>query len=137
MNLKHVQLATGLLLNEQGDVLFLQRSPNSKHWPLEWQFPEGKIEPNESSEQAVAREVREETGITVRKVDFLGQREVQMEWKYENVLAHRDVFRVEWEGTIRLSEEHCQYTWINLAKPHISYYKGTLEIIELLSSRNQ
>lgn len=133
--MKPVYLATGLLQNEKGEVLFLQRSSTSIHWPLEWQFPEGKIEAGESAEEAVRREIKEETGLNVHKRTFLGKRIVRMTWKDEDVLAHRDVFLVEWSGTPVLSEEHRAYQWVNVKHPQITYYKGTLEILELLPSR--
>ncbi len=130
-------LATGLLLNERGKVLFLLRSPTSTHWPGEWQFPEGKIEKGETSEDAVKREIKEETNLNVHKITFLGKRSVQMTWKDEVVLAHRDVFLVDWSGSVTLSGEHSQYKWVDLKQPEINYYKGTKEILELLPSRIQ
>ena len=39
---------------------------------LQWSLPKGHIEPGESAEQAAAREVREETGITAAVLGELG-----------------------------------------------------------------
>ena len=46
------------------EVLIAQRPPGS--WQAgKWEFPGGKVEPGESAEAAVHRELREEIGITV------------------------------------------------------------------------
>jgi 8-oxo-dGTP diphosphatase len=46
------------------EVLIAQRPPGS--WQAgRWEFPGGKVEPGESAEAAVHRELREEIGITV------------------------------------------------------------------------
>ena len=45
-------------------VMLCQRRPGA-HNALKWEFPGGKIEPGESPEEALARELREELGIEV------------------------------------------------------------------------
>ena len=46
-------------------VMICQRKPEA-HNGLKWEFPGGKLEPGESPEQALARELREELGIEAR-----------------------------------------------------------------------
>jgi len=52
------------ILIDQGRVLLAQR-PEGKHLALKWEFPGGKVEPDESPEQALIRELQEELGCTV------------------------------------------------------------------------
>lgn len=52
------------LTDAQGRVLIAQRPFDKEHGGL-WEFPGGKIEPGESPEAALVRELREELGATV------------------------------------------------------------------------
>lgn len=54
-------VAAGLLLRGH-TVLICQRRPDQP-MALQWEFPGGKIEPGESAEQALRRELMEELGI--------------------------------------------------------------------------
>ncbi len=59
-----VDAAVGILLKPDGTVLMAQR-PASKVYAGYWEFPGGKIEPDETPSQALVRELHEELGITV------------------------------------------------------------------------
>jgi 8-oxo-dGTP diphosphatase len=50
------------ILQRDGNILIGQRMPEQSH-PLKWEFPGGKVEPGESPEEALARELEEELGI--------------------------------------------------------------------------
>ncbi|WP_404333541.1 (deoxy)nucleoside triphosphate pyrophosphohydrolase [Sphingomonas sp. MMS12-HWE2-04] len=52
------------LIDPEGRVL-VQKRPEGKPMPGLWEFPGGKIEAGESPEAALARELREELGITL------------------------------------------------------------------------
>ena len=50
---------------ERGGRVLLARRPAHKHLALKWEFPGGKIEPGETAEVALLREIREELGCLV------------------------------------------------------------------------
>ena len=52
------------LIDAEGRVLIAQRPRGKEHEGL-WEFPGGKVEPGESPEAALVRELREELGVTV------------------------------------------------------------------------
>lgn len=52
------------IIERDGNVLAAQRSA-AMTLPLKWEFPGGKIETDESPQECLIREIREELGITV------------------------------------------------------------------------
>lgn len=48
------------------------RSENAKYFPLHWDFPGGKLEPDEEPFEGIAREVKEETNLDVKPVEIIG-----------------------------------------------------------------
>ena len=59
-----VNAVTGVL--HYGNRLFVQKRPPSGVWGNLWEFPGGRVEADESPEQASVREFMEETGFAVR-----------------------------------------------------------------------
>jgi putative (di)nucleoside polyphosphate hydrolase len=61
-----------------------------------WQFPQGGIKPGETPEQAMYRELQEETGLLPQHVKILGR---TLDWLHYNVPTHW--VKREWRGTYR------------------------------------
>jgi 8-oxo-dGTP diphosphatase len=61
-----VRVAAAVILRADGDVLLAQRPPG-KPYAGYWEFPGGKLERGESPAGALARELHEELGLTVRR----------------------------------------------------------------------
>jgi len=61
-----VEAAVGIIQHMDGLVLLAER-PVGKPWSGYWEFPGGKVEANETPEQALKRELHEELGITVNE----------------------------------------------------------------------
>ena len=59
-----VHVVAGVIRDEGGRILVARRHDDSHQGGL-WEFPGGKVEPGESLQVALARELREELGIEV------------------------------------------------------------------------
>ena len=62
-----VDVAVGVLIDSDGRFLLTSRPPG-KVYDGFWEFPGGKLEPGESVDQALRRELHEELGITIHAV---------------------------------------------------------------------
>lgn len=59
-----IPVVAAALIDVQGQMLLHRRAPG-KHHALLWEYPGGKVEPGESAEQAVLREISEELGVAL------------------------------------------------------------------------
>jgi 8-oxo-dGTP diphosphatase len=59
-----VHVAVGVVCDAQDRILIAQRPPHVHQGGL-WEFPGGKVEPGESVQQALARELAEELAIAI------------------------------------------------------------------------
>ena len=50
---------------KDGDKILLCQRPKGKRHELLWEFPGGKIEPNETEEDCIIREIQEELDVTL------------------------------------------------------------------------
>jgi len=67
--MKTLHVVVGLLFNKNNDVLIALRPPHVVQ-PGVWEFPGGKVEENESLENALIREYHEEIGIEITHTEF-------------------------------------------------------------------
>jgi 8-oxo-dGTP diphosphatase len=59
----HIQVACSII--ERDGLVLAARRGASKSLPLKWEFPGGKIDPGESAEECVKRELLEEMGVLI------------------------------------------------------------------------
>ena len=58
------------MIFDHGKLLITQRRPDD-HLPNLWEFPGGKVEPGETFQSCLVREIREELGIEISVCDLL------------------------------------------------------------------
>lgn len=66
----HKLIGVAVIWNDQGQVLIDRRKPEGLLGGL-WEFPGGKVEPGESFEDCIQREIKEELGIEIRVGEYL------------------------------------------------------------------
>ena len=62
--MKRIQVAVGVIINADNQILIAKRHAHL-HQGGKWEFPGGKIELGETTEQALIRELREEVDLQV------------------------------------------------------------------------
>jgi 8-oxo-dGTP diphosphatase len=85
----------GAMIERDGRYLITQRPPTAT-LPLLWEFPGGRVEPGETDEEALARELREEMDIGV----VVGPRVIHVENAYEKYDIDFCVYRCGLESTV-------------------------------------
>jgi 8-oxo-dGTP diphosphatase len=98
-----------LLTNEEGKILILKRSTDSKTNPGKWELPGGKVDQGESFDQALIREVLEETQLEISLDHVVGVSEQNLHLiRAVHIIMSGKII----EGNLTLSNEHEGYAWV-------------------------
>ena len=111
-------IVVGVLRNERGEYLLCRMPPDRGVFPGEWGLPGGGLEPGETLEQALRREIREELSLELRDVTPLFFSEATHPKLFSDG-SRRDVHmifllfecRAE-RGEIHLSAEFDRSAWV-------------------------
>jgi len=107
--MKRIHVAAAAISDTHGRVLITQR-PAHVHQGGLWEFPGGKLEQGESTEQALERELLEELGIKVGAARPL----IQVRHDYPDKSVLLDVWRVEHYAGIPEGREGQPLEWVAL-----------------------
>jgi len=103
--MKMILAASGIILKDK-KILLVKRSKKSMLYPETWVCPGGRGNPNETPEQIVVREVKEEVNLDFQPTQLLKK----------TVHKERELFRFlgTWSGKIKIQkEELTQYGWFS------------------------
>ncbi len=103
-------LAVRVLLTDQdGKILILKRSTDSKTNPGKWELPGGKVNQDESFDHALIREVYEETNLKITLEHVVGASEQNLHIiRAVHIIMSGKII----EGELNLSSEHEGYAWV-------------------------
>ena len=108
-----VLVSAAVLIDPDQNILVSER-PLTKSWAGYWEFPGGKIELDETPEQALIRELHEELGITVQPHHLTPLTFVSFDYAKFHLLMPLYAVR-EWQGLVR-SKENQALQWVSLEK---------------------
>lgn len=108
---------TAAIICKEGKFLVCQR-PKGKNCELLWEFPGGKIEPGETGEQCIVREIQEELGVTLRVLQKL----TDVVYEYPDRTVHLHFYIAQIESGELIRKEHNAFAWITKADiPHYQF----------------
>jgi 8-oxo-dGTP diphosphatase len=116
-----------LLCNKEGRLLLLRK--NATHEAPYWDLPGGRVQKNESVEEALKREVYEETGLQnmTQIIPFfmtLTSSRIRLPAGDVGLIFKVYLCQIEDDCPIQLSNEHTHYEWVDPA-----------QAVELLASK--
>ena len=92
-----IHVVAGVIEDARGRILLARRTEGRDLAGL-WEFPGGKVDPGETAEQALVRELREELGIEAT----VGEALIRVPQQYPHKRLMLDVRRIAaWEGALK------------------------------------
>ena len=124
--MKTIQVVAAIIV-EKGRLFATQRGYGD--FKDYWEFPGGKIEPGETPEEALRREIHEELGVSVEVGDLL----TTVEYDYPQFHLSLRCFSCRIiDGQVQL-KEHEDAVWIELDRlEDLNWLPADLQILPLL-----
>lgn len=120
-------VAKVVLIDQKNRTLFLKRSDYVLKYAGDWDLPGGHLKENESIISGLAREVEEETGLTVAEPKFLS--------KIDNL----NFFYAMYDSQeLQLSHEHTEYRFFEKKEldPKERFQRVALAALEVIENAN-
>ena len=133
MDKKIIQgVAVGAIIVKNNTALILQRHKNEKTYLEMWELPSGKKELLEAAEEAVVREVKEETGLDVimEGASSVFNYQIEKENEIRDVTQVNFLTKLNGAEDVVLSKEHQAFAWIG--KDDIGKYSLSKETKEAI-----
>ena len=100
---------TCAIIRDNSNRLLLMQHGVSGHHPWKWEFPGGKVEPKESDEECVIREIKEELMMNITVCDSLPE----VPYDYGFVQINLVPFLCDTSDNEPVLTEHAAYEWVD------------------------
>ncbi|MCX6138613.1 MAG: (deoxy)nucleoside triphosphate pyrophosphohydrolase [Ignavibacteriales bacterium] len=129
MKEQQISVVAGLII-EDGKILVCQRKQTARY-PLQWEFPGGKLESGETIAECLRRELREELGIDA----LIGKEFHHHAWTYpDSGTFSVHYYFVDSYAGAPVNNVFEQIRWVPIADlPAIDMLEGNREVIILLT----
>ena len=107
MNKKTIEVVAAVI--EKDGKYFIAKRPNRGELALKWEFPGGKVEVNESREDALIREIKEEFKSEIKVRRFI--QTVEHEYQTFHIILHCYLCELV-DGNMELME-HVDKIWVS------------------------
>lgn len=97
----------GAVIIKDGKILCAQRGPG-KTLPFKWEFPGGKIEQNETPQEALQREIQEEMHCNIS----IGEKVEHTVYEYDFGIVHLTTYICELIEGEPILTEHVDIKWL-------------------------
>ncbi len=126
-----IKVAIAIIYDNNQKILISQRGPTSQH-PYKWELPGGKINLNETPEQALHREIKEEVGIDIQKCRLF----TQINYTYPERQVELLVYKItKYTVIAKCLENQVGLRWVHsdeLTKHE--FLEGNHQLIDLIQS---
>jgi len=117
---------TAAVIRRDTQILAARRA-QGKHLAGFWEFPGGKLEPNETPEQCLARELAEEFGVETRIGKFIGESIYDYGEKVIRLIAY-EVCHLNGEFQLH---DHDELRWLSPSELHeIEWAPADIPLLE-------
>ena len=107
---KNLKIVVSIALINNYDQVLIAKRPNNKHLAGFWEFPGGKVEKDETPENALIREVKEELNVNINNKCIAPLSFSEFDYKNFHLLLLLYICR-RWEGEPLTMEEN-ELKWV-------------------------
>ena len=130
--MRNIEVAAGILIDKNKRILLAQRS-HLKIFPLQWEFPGGKIDGDETPYEALRRELKEELNIVVTKASPM----MQITHDYPDKKVSLDIWTVTEFNGLPLGVEGQEICWVSLNDlPNFKFPEANQAILAQLCTQD-
>jgi 8-oxo-dGTP diphosphatase len=104
---KTIKVVGAIIENEDNEILCALRSPKMS-LPNQWEFPGGKVEKNESLDQAIVREIYEELDCSIESKEVF----YDTEYEYDKIIVNLITLKCKIKSGSPTASEHSKLIWL-------------------------